>query len=111
MKTHLNPNHVISPHLTRLSSDKRTLTWENGRSEGIRKGQVKSAAMALMAMKMVLMGAITNKEAHLDMIMLMLSTSGVSRGKAVKVMCIVHGDNDGDGGDSEYDHVLFQFHW
>merc|ERR1712203_1140469 len=23
----------------RLSSDKRTLTWENGRSEGIRKGQ------------------------------------------------------------------------
>ena len=25
----------------RLSSDKRTLSWENGRSEGIRKGQVK----------------------------------------------------------------------
>ena len=24
----------------RLSSDKRTLSWENGRSEGIRKGQV-----------------------------------------------------------------------
>ena len=52
-----------------------------------------------------------NKEAYLDMIMLMLSTSGVSQGKAVKVMCIVHGDNDGDGGDSEYDHVLVQFHW
>ena len=49
---------------------------------------MKSAAMALMAMKMVLMVAITNKEAHLDMI-----------------------DNDGDGGDSEYDHVLVQFHW
>ena len=34
-------------------------------------------------------------------IMLVLSTSGVPQGKAVKIMFIVHGDNDGDGGDSE----------
>ena len=85
MKTCLNTNYVISPHLTRLSSDKRTLTWENGRSEGIRKGQVGSAAMAMISI-MVLMGAITNKEAQLHMIMFMLSTSGVPQGKTVKMM-------------------------
>ena len=66
--------------------------------------------MALMAIMVLMMMAITNKEAQLHMIRLMLSTSGVSRGKAVKVMCIDHGDNDGDGGDSEYDHTYVQCH-
>ena len=37
----------------------------------------------------------------MDMIMLMLSTFGVSLGQAVIMIFIVHGDNDGDGGDSE----------
>ena len=51
------------------------------------------------------MVVITNKEAQFHIIMLMLSTSGNPQGKAVKMMFIVHGDNDGDGGDSDYDHV------
>ena len=59
-----------------MSSDKRTLTWENGRSEGIRKGQVGLALMAIM----VLMVAITSKEASLHMmITLIFSTSGFSQ--------------------------------